>query len=67
MNLAIIPAREGSKRLPKKNIKLFFNKPIMHYSINAAKKTNLFDKIIVSTDSIKIKKIAEELGAEVPF
>ena len=67
MNLAIIPAKEGSKRLPKKNIKLFFKKPIIYYSINAAKKTNLFDKIIVSTDSIKIKKIAEELGAEVPF
>ena len=67
MNLAIIPARAGSKRLPKKNIKLFFKKPILSYSINAAKKTNLFDKIIVSTDSVKLKKIAEDLGAEVPF
>ncbi len=67
MNLAIIPARQGSKRLPKKNIKLFFKKPIISYSIDTAKKTKLFDKIIVSTDSKYIKKIAEGFGAEVPF
>ena len=67
MNLAIIPARVGSKRLPEKNIKLFFKKPILSYSIYAAKKSNLFDKIIVSTDSIKLKKIAEDFGADVPF
>ena len=67
MNLAIIPARQGSKRLPKKNIKLFFKKPIISYSIDTAKKTKLFDKIIVSTDSKYIKKIAEDFGAEVPF
>jgi pseudaminic acid cytidylyltransferase len=67
MNLAIIPARQGSKRLPKKNIKLFFKKPIISYSIDVAKKTKLFDKIIVSTDSKYIKKIAENFGAEVPF
>ena len=67
MNLAIIPARQGSKRLPKKNIKLFFKKPIIFYSIDSAKKTKLFDKIIVSTDSKYIKKIAESFGAEVPF
>mgnify|MGYP006088174713 FL=1 len=67
MNIAIIPARLGSKRLPGKNVKLFFKKPILSYSIDAAKKTKLFDKIIVSTDSKKIKKIAENFGAEVPF
>lgn len=67
MNIAIIPARIGSKRLKNKNIKIFYNKPILYYSINAAKKTKLFDKIIVSTDSMKIKKIAENFGAEVPF
>ncbi len=67
MNLAIIPARLSSKRLPLKNIKLFFGKPIISFSIDAAKKTKIFDKIIVSTDSIKIKKIAEKYGAEVPF
>jgi pseudaminic acid cytidylyltransferase len=67
MNLAIIPARLGSKRLPKKNIKIFFDKPIISYSIDAAKKTKIFDKIIVSTESNKLKKIAEKYGAEVPF
>ena len=67
MNIAIIPARNGSKRLPKKNIKLFYNKPIISYAIIAAKKTKLFDKIIVSTDSKQIKKIAEFYGAEVPY
>jgi pseudaminic acid cytidylyltransferase len=67
MNLAIIPARLRSKRLPLKNIKLFFGKPVISFSIDAAKKTKIFDKIIVSTDSIKIKKIAEKYGAEVPF
>ena len=67
MNLAIIPARLSSKRLPQKNIKLFFGKPIISFSIDAAKKAKIFDKVIVSTDSIKIKKIAEKHGAEVPF
>ena len=67
MNLAIIPARLGSKRLPQKNIKNFFGKPIISFSIDAAKKTKIFDKIIVSTESIKLKKIAEKYGAEVPF
>jgi len=67
MNLAIIPARLGSKRLPQKNIKTFFDKPIISYSIEAAKKTKIFDKIIISTESNKLKKIAEKYGAEVPF
>ena len=67
MNLAIIPARSGSKRIPNKNIKFFFGKPIISYSIDLAIKSKLFDKVIVSTDSSKIKKIAEKNGAEVPF
>jgi N-acylneuraminate cytidylyltransferase len=67
MNIAIIPARLGSKRLPQKNIKKFLGKSLICYSIEAAKKTKIFDKIIVSTESTKIKKIAEMNGAEVPF
>ena len=67
MNIAIIPARYGSKRVKKKNLKSFFGKPLIYYSIRAAHKTKIFDKIIVSTDSKKIKKISESLGAEVPF
>ena len=68
MNLAVIPARGGSKRIPKKNIKDFFcGKPIIAWSILAAQKTNLFEKIIVSTDDLEIKKTAEKYGAEVPF
>ena len=67
MNIAIIPARLGSKRLPQKNIKNFLGKPIIFYSIQAAKKTKVFDKIIVSTESEKLKKIVEKYGVEVPF
>ena len=67
MNIAIIPARSKSKRIPNKNIKLFFGKPIIYYAINLALKSKIFDKVIVSTDSQKIKKIAEKYGAEVPF
>ena len=67
MNIAIIPARAGSKRIKNKNIKLFCGKPIIYYSIIAAKKSNIFNKIIVSTDSLKIKKISEKYGADVPF
>lgn len=67
MNIAIIPARSGSKRIKNKNIKLFCGKPIIYYSINEAKKSKIFQKIIVSTDSEKIKKISEKYGAEVPF
>ena len=65
--VAIIPARGGSKRIPRKNIKLFCGKPIIAYSIMAAKKTNLFDKIIVSTDDHEIAETALDWGAEVPF
>lgn len=65
--IAIIPARGGSKRIPQKNIKLFAGKPIIAYPIEQALASNLFDKIIVSTDSEKIAGIAESFGAEVPF
>lgn len=67
MNVAIIPARGGSKRIPRKNIKLFKGKPMISYSIEAAIKSGCFDRIIVSTDDAEISKIAIELGAEVPF
>lgn len=65
--IAIIPARGGSKRIPRKNIKDFHGKPLISYSIEAALKANIFDKIIVSTDDEEIAKIAENYGAEVPF
>lgn len=67
MKVAIIPARGGSKRIPKKNIKEFFGKPIIAYSIDCAIKSNIFDKIIVSTDCDIIADIAKKYGAEVPF
>jgi len=66
-NLAIIPARGGSKRIPRKNIKPFMGKPIMAYSIEAALKSNIFDEVMVSTDNEEIASIAKEFGAIVPF
>ena len=65
--LAIIPARSGSIRIKKKNIKLFFKKPIISYPINALKKSKLFKKIHVSTDSLKIKKIVDKIGLITDF
>lgn len=65
--VAIIPARGGSKRILKKNIKDFHGKPLIAYSIEVALKSKLFDKVIVSTDDEEIAKIAKEYGAEVPF
>jgi len=65
--IAIIPARGGSKRIPKKNIKNFHGKPLISYSIQIALESNLFDKVIVSTDDEEISQIAKEYGAEVPF
>ena len=65
--IAIIPARGGSKRIPKKNIKDFFGKPLIAYSIEVALKSNLFEKVIVTTDDAEIAKIVKEYGAEVPF
>ena len=67
MKIAIIPARSGSKRIKNKNIKLFNGKPIIAWTIKTALKAKIFDKIIVSTDSKKIAKIAKSFGAEVPF
>ena len=67
MNIAIIAARGGSKRIKLKNIKLFRGKPIISYSIKAAIKSRCFKRIIVSTDNNKIAKIAIKCGAEVPF
>ena len=67
MIIAIIPARGGSKRIPKKNIKSFAGKPIIAYSIMAAKNSNIFDRIIVSTDCKEIAMVAREWGAEIPF
>ncbi|MDA9633202.1 pseudaminic acid cytidylyltransferase [bacterium] len=65
--ICIIPARSGSKRILNKNIKLFCGKPLISYVIKNAFKSKLFDKIIVSTDSQKISKIAINYGAETPF
>ena len=65
--IAIIPARGGSKRIPRKNIKEFYGKPLIAYSIETAKESNLFDKIIVTTDDEEIANIAREYGAEIPF
>jgi len=66
-NLAIIPARGGSKRIPHKNIKKFLGKPIIAYSIEAAVKSGLFDEIMVSTDDNEIADVAKQYGAKVPF
>lgn len=65
--IAIIPARGGSKRIPKKNIKDFLGKPIITYSIQTALESKLFDKVIVSTDDEEIAEISIAAGAEVPF
>ena len=67
MNVAIIPARIGSQRIPKKNVKPFVGTPIIAYSISVARETKLFDRIIVSTDSKEIARVVEDYGAEVPF
>jgi len=66
-NIAIIPARGGSKRIPRKNIKPFLGKPIIAYSIEAAQQTGLFTEIMVSTDDAEIAQIAKQYGAQVPF
>ena len=65
--LAIITARGGSKRIPKKNIKEFCGKPILAYSIEAALSSGVFDTVMVSTDSEEIADVAKRYGAEVPF
>ena len=65
--LAIIPARGGSKRLPKKNIKILGGKPLISWTIEAARNSKFIDRIIVSTDSNEIAEISQKWGAEVPF
>ena len=65
--IAIIPARGGSKRIPKKNIKDFFGKPLIAYSIEVALASKLFEKVVVTTDDEEIANIAKKYGAEVPF
>jgi len=67
MRIAVIPARGGSKRIPRKNIKLFCGKPMISWSIEAAKASCLFDRIIVTTDDNEIAEVAKQWGAEVPF
>lgn len=66
-NIAIIPARGGSKRIPRKNIKDFLGKPIIAYSIEAALNSGIFDEVMVSTDDVEIAEIAKRYGAKVPF
>lgn len=67
MKIAVIPARGGSKRIPRKNIRAFCGKPIIAYSITAAQQTGLFDQIVVSTDDEEIASVARGFGATTPF
>lgn len=67
MRLAVIPARGGSKRIPRKNIKLFCGKPMIVWSIEVALNSDCFDRVIVSTDDVEIAQVAKAHGAEVPF
>jgi pseudaminic acid cytidylyltransferase len=66
-NIAIIPARGGSQRIPRKNVRLFLSKPILAYGISAAIQSGLFTEVMVSTDDDEIADIAQNLGASVPF
>ena len=65
MNICVIPARGGSKRIPRKNIKEFCGKPIIAWSIEAAIESECFDRIIVSTDDAEIADVAEKFGAAI--
>ncbi len=67
MNIAIIPARGGSKRIPRKNIKLFHGLPVIAYAIQTAKKSEIFDEVFVSTDDEEIADIARSFGATIPW
>lgn len=67
MNVAIIPARGGSKRIPRKNIRDFCGKPMIAWSIEAARESGCFERIVVSTDDAEIAEVARAHGAEVPF
>ena len=66
-SVCLIPARGGSKRIPRKNIKSFFGKPLIAWSIEAAKTAGIFDEIYVSTDDQEIAQIATSYGANIPF
>ena len=67
MRLAVIPARGGSKRIPRKNIKHFDGKPVIAHSIQALLDSKVFDRVIVSTDDTEIAEVAKQYSAEVPF
>jgi pseudaminic acid cytidylyltransferase len=67
LRLALIPARGGSKRIPRKNVKLFAGLPMIAHALRAARETGLFDRIIVSTDDEAIADVARQHGAEIPF
>lgn len=67
MIVCIIPARGGSKRIPRKNVRLFAGKPIIAHSIEAARSSGLFDRVVVSTEDEEIIKVSRDYGAEVPF
>ena len=67
MNLAVIPARGGSKRIPRKNIRPFAGKPVLAWSIEAARRSGCFERIVVSTDDEEIAAVARSSGADVPF
>lgn len=67
MNVCIIPARGGSKRIPRKNIRLFLDRPLIEYSISEALESGLFDHVVVSTDDEEIARVAQSCGADVPF
>lgn len=67
MTLAVVPARGGSKRIPRKNLREFFGKPIIAWSLEAALESDCFSRVIVSTDDEEIASVAREHGAEVPF
>jgi pseudaminic acid cytidylyltransferase len=67
MNVAIIPARGGSKRIPRKNIREFAGKPMIAHAVLTAKASELFDKVIVSTDDLEIAEVSRTWGAEIPF
>ena len=67
MKIAVIPARGGSKRIPRKNIKSFYGKPMIGYAIEAALASKVFDRVIVSTDDVEIAAVAKAYGEELPF
>ena len=66
-NIAVIPARGGSKRIAGKNVRPFAGRPLIEYAISLARKSGLFERVIISTDSAEVGEVAENAGAEVPF